>query len=218
MNRLAIFGIFFALLISCTARLPRLTPDDSNPVSWERACRAIYPTGEFEVVHQIDATLPGGGRMALLGVTVFSTYRQTLKCTLMTLEGFVLFSAEEDNTIRVFRAVPPFDRQAFGQGMIEDLRFLFFYPKDRAFSIGWSKNNEHTCRYDPDGGSLTDVTLLADGNWNVSRFTRSNSLSRSLESRETASEMAGFPKKIRLKRHGWGGYALDLTLVKAGKR
>ena len=64
MNRLAIFGIFFALLISCTARLPRLTPDDSNPVSWERACRAIYPTGECEVVHQIDATLPGGGRMA----------------------------------------------------------------------------------------------------------------------------------------------------------
>lgn len=207
-----------ALLVSCAAGAPRLCPDGSNPFSWERSCRRIYPAGTFEATHRIDATLPGGGRMALLGVTVFSTQRRTLTCTLMTLEGFVLFSAEADTTIRVFRALAPFDGRAFGRGMIEDLRFLFFFPEDREFSVGWTGDGGHTCRYSPDGDSWTDVTLFPDGNWRISRYTGSNTLSRSLQARETALGMAGLPRKIRLTRYGRGGYALDLTLVKAEKR
>lgn len=218
MKRLVTIWISAALLFSCMARLPKLTPDDANPLAWQRSCQAVYPVGDFQVTHRIDAAVAGAGPMTLLGITVFSTSRQTLRATLMTLEGFVLFSAEDDGDIRVLRAVPPFDKKAFAHGMLEDLRLLFFLPKARVYETGWNPEKNRTCRYHLDEGARADVTLLPDGGWNLGRYDPGGRLERTLEFREPLQRMVGFSRKTRLTRHGRPGYILNLTLVEAKSR
>jgi hypothetical protein len=219
MKRLFLILFSLCLFSGCGHGPIRIIPDTADPFSRQIECQSKYPAGGFQMVHRIDASMPGGGRATFLGVTVFSTERNTIRCILMTLEGFVLFSAEEDGGIRVTRAVPPFDKGQFAKEMLSDLRLLFFFPRVRVFETGLDDRGNPACRYEGDDGGMTSMILHPDGTWKLFQYKDNSRLDRTIESvggtTDALTAALGFPNRVFLERFSPGGYRLDLTLIEA---
>jgi hypothetical protein len=127
------------LMLSCS-RLPQVFPaSDSADPQPGRTCRGPYPEGDWQLLHSIEATLPGGKKGFLMGLTVISSSDRTARCVIMTLEGFVVFDALYDKQITVKRAIAPFDSEVFANGLIEDINLIFFKPTGSIMTSGFLK-------------------------------------------------------------------------------
>ena len=67
----------------------------------------------------------------MLGVVSLDPEANTVECALLSIEGLRLFEAHDDGTLTTRRALPPFDRPALANGMMQDIRLIFFGRKHR---------------------------------------------------------------------------------------
>lgn len=212
---LSLLGFF----LSCSG-LPRVVPN-ADPVDAHsgRACRGPYPQGNWQFLHSIEATLPGGHKGFLQGLSIISPSDRTARCVIMTLEGFVVFDAFYDKKVSVKRAVTPFDTAGFAEGLIEDIRLIFFKPGGDPKTTGRLKSGAAVCRYHKPDGRWVDLINRGSDHWEIRQYSPDNRLTRTviMASAEESelSERKGIVDKIELKALGSAGYELIMDLVEA---
>ena len=201
-------------LIGC-AQLPRVYPGPAAVTSISRDCTDLFPQGRWQLLHAIEATVPGGKKHLLTGVSVLSSRERSINWALMTTEGFVLFSGRYDGKLTIDRAIPPFDRPGFGQGLMDDLKALFFAPRAPLITAGHLKSGEQVCRY----ASLemtSDIVIGPDGTWTEHQYSVHQRLVRSIRADTIVSEgHSVLARHIVVKDHGMLGYQLELKLLEA---
>ena len=213
MNRLFIFSVCLFALTAC-ARLPRIDPFPAGcPSAAASACRDIYPQGRWQLLHSIEATLPGGGKQVLTGVSVLSSEDRSIQWALMTVEGFVIFSGRWNGALSVGRAVPPFDRPGFAEGMMADLRLLFFAPRAPLLSTGRLEQGDPVCRFGSAENTI-DIVMPPDGSRIICQYGSNHRLARSIVADPPSPASRGaFSRHLVLKHPGVLGYQLELKLI-----
>lgn len=206
-------------LAACAAgkeiRLPELIATE-NTREVER-CEPIFPHGRWQFVHAIDFSMQDGSSGTAVGVT--SLDGNEIACALMTVEGFTLFEAVYVNGegLTVRRAVPPFDKPAFAEGLLEDVRVIFLAPATVNKRNGWLTDNTPVCRYTGVDGRTTDLLPARDGCWQIKTYTSKLVMDRSIVGR-SCQKMANslIPNRIELKGFNQAvAYTLKMTLLQA---
>lgn len=219
MKHILLLIVALTITAGC-AHLPAIVPDShpaADPV--RDAVSRIFPSGDWQFSHAIKATVPGGKTIEMVGVSVLSSADNSIRCALMTLEGFVLFSGRFDGGLTVERAVSPFDRPGFAEGLMSDLSLLFFAPKSPMVSWGRLPDGAGVARFRSKEQVTTDLVIREDQTWAIYEYSPGSKLVRSVEAREISpiegdgKNMAA--KNIVLKRPGLLGYQLDMRLVEA---
>jgi hypothetical protein len=224
MRRLSLL-LFCLCLVSCAAGPPRIVGESSAGRigdNWKTLVAPLFPTGTWRFVHSIEATLPGGRRTVLIGVTEVSSRQRRLHCVLMSIEGLVLFDARGDGTIRVERAIAPFDSKKFAQGLMADVALMLLAPPGAPVATGTLKTGEPVCRYRKleSGGKVLTTDVIREGKecWVLNQY-EGGRLRRSLRAQGrggvTGGAAEGVPEKWRLTAYGPGGYCLYLKLLEA---
>lgn len=207
------------LVLSCSG-LPQVSPrgDSADPQSVSD-CREPFPHGDWQLLHSIEATLPGGHKGFLMGLSVISSSNRTARCVIMTLEGFVVFDALYDGQISVKRAVAPFDARGFADGLIEDINLIFFKPDAALKTSGLLKSGEAVCRYQKPDGRWVDIINRGTADWEIRQYSPENRLARTVKLMFAGEpglyDRKGIAEKIELKTHGAAGYVLVMDLVEA---
>jgi len=207
------------LAVSC-ASLPEFhqtsRPESSHT---SRPCQGRYPVGNWQLLHTIQAELPGNQTGFLMGVTRLSSQKRSFQCVIMTLEGFVVYDARYDGTIRVERAVAPFDNQAFARGVMTDIQLIFFKPLANEIALGTLSDGAVVCRHTLDDGRVIDVAKPEHRQWETRLYGPHHRLKRviTLINNENPDQksLIGIADKIELTAKGTPGYKLVLDLVEA---
>jgi hypothetical protein len=216
MRRLFTLTVCLFAMTAC-AHLPNIEPYPAgNSSAAASACRDLFPHGRWQLFHSIEATLPGGRQSVLTGVSVLSYEDRSIQWALMTVEGFVLFSGRWDGTLTVDRAVPPFDRPGFAEGLMEDLRLLFFAPQDPLVTAGLLEEGDPVCRFGSTKNNTIDIAIKGDGSRIIRQYASNHRLTRSIVA-DAFDPMArwAFAGHLILKHHGMVGYQLKLNLIEA---
>jgi hypothetical protein len=219
MKHILLLLIVLGLIVSCSS-LPQVYPTgDSADPQPGRTCRGPFPDGDWQLLHSIEATLPGGKKGFLMGLTVISSSNRTARCVIMTLEGFVVFDALYDKQITVKRAIAPFDSEAFAVGLIEDINLIFFKPYGSIMTSGFLKSGAAVCRYQKPDGRIVDTINQGEHKWEIRLYLSDYRLARTVKSMSAKeldlADRRGISDKIELNAYGSPGYALVMDLVEA---
>ncbi len=212
---MSLLGFIFA----CSG-LPQVYPGGDSPAPQpDRACRGPFPDGDWQLLHSIEATLPGGKQGFLMGLTVISSSNRTARCVIMTLEGFVVFDAWYEKKISVNRAVAPFDAEVFASGLIDDINLIFFKPPGSVTTSGFLKNGAAVCRYQKPDGRMVDIISRGEHRWEIRQYLADHLLARTVKimsvQKSDSADPRGDIDKIELIAHGSPGYILVMDLVEA---
>lgn len=215
MKDLGIILLWLLLPVAC-APLPDIHPvRESLPLS-SAACDHVFPQGDWQFLHTIEATPPSGGKQTLLGLSQLSSTRKAGNFVIMTLEGMVLFEAHVDDAIDISRAVPPFDKPGMAEGIIDDLRLIFFKPAPSASKTGTVGNGYRVCRFSLPEGGTQDIQIRNKTDWMVHKYNRSNRIVRTVKTVPAQGRsVQGLPNQITLDAPGPVGYRLNMTLIEA---
>ncbi|MCL2458751.1 MAG: hypothetical protein FWF31_07895 [Desulfobulbus sp.] len=212
-----------ALLTACAGARPEQLPQmtASAPGQMTDRCAAFFPKGRWQMVHAINFRLADGRSGNALGVTVLDG--RSLSCAMMTVEGLTLFESRspDHGAVEVLRALPPFNSQAFAEGLVADVRTLFHLPAGTA-SVGHLADGRGLCRF-AGGPEVTDVLPGTDGCFTLSTYSRPSASADNLPVRTRTvvgrdcspvgeSLMARY---LILTGHGSIGYTLQLHLLSA---
>lgn len=212
---LPVLGMCLAACATGTQmRLPELTATED--VSAEQGCEAIFPQGSWQFVHAIDFSMQDGSGGTVVGVTRLAG--DEIACALMTIEGFTLFEAvySKGAGLAVRRAVPPFDKPAFAEGLLADVRVLFLAPAAAKVRYGWLTNNVPVCRYAGGDGRTTDLLPAADDCWQIRTYTAELTMDRAIMGRACRKRGDSLiPEYIELRGFSQSGYTLKMTLIEA---
>lgn len=206
--------LLWLLLCSACARLPAIHPPTGGSPGQHTPsdCLGIYPQGDWQFVHIIQAIPPNDQQYTMTGVVRMSSEQRTLHCVLLTLEGLVLFEARiDDKDVSVLRALPPFDAPGFARGLVDDLMLIFLPPDNPPEIWGNMADGIFACRFSEDSDGTRDVVLPPAGPWEVRRYSHRGGLQKTLK----ADNNRSIPDRMILKTHGVLGYDLVLTLVEA---
>jgi hypothetical protein len=219
MKHILLLLSLLGLILSCSS-LPQVYPaGDSADPQPDRACRGPFPDGDWQLLHSIEATLPGGKKGFLMGLTVISSSNRTTRCVIMTLEGFVVFDALYDKQITVKRAIAPFDSEGFANGLIEDINLMFFKPSGPVMASGFLKSGAAVCRYQKPDGSIVDIITHGEHRWEIKQYLPDFRLARIVKSvpatKPGLAARKGISDRIELISHGSPGYTLVMDLVEA---
>lgn len=219
MKSIGLLLIVVGLILSC-ASLPPLHPA-GRPMTVEtsQTCQGLYPHGEWQLYHTIEAKLPGGQTGFLMGLTVLSSRERSAQCVIMTLEGFVVFDARYDGQITIERAVAPFDNHAFAQGVMADIQLIFFKPLADEISIGAVSDTVTACRHFLPNGNVIDLVNPVNNHWETRLYRSNHRVMRIVQSmikdKPPGENLTGIADKIELTALGTPGYKLTLDLVEA---
>ncbi len=70
--------------ISCSG-VPKFVEDPAVQMS----CGLPFPKGNWQFIHSIEATMPGG-TASVIGITDISSDLETIDCIIMSIEGLLL--------------------------------------------------------------------------------------------------------------------------------
>ena len=210
-----IFLICTLLLVSC-ATLPKIY-QIQQPVknSFKKNSSSLFPKGNFQFVHTIEAVMQGGYKGTFMGVCDISSLTGSIRCIIMTIEGFVLFDAQLFNDkLTIKRGIKPFDSKAFALGLMRDIQFIFFKPIGKLLKTGISENNLPVYRYKSDT-KFTDIIIFNSQSYKTTEYNKNYNLLRSVKIEGTKNEKYDFivPNKIKLKIHTTPKYTLDMNLI-----
>lgn len=218
---IAFFQTFLSVFLLCScSSLPPMNPVVS-PLDRDMATKSqtLFPTGTWQLVHAIEAVPPNGEKMVFTGVSVVSDSPPSLRCVLMTQEGFVLFEGVYEKELTIRRALPPFDKPGFAEGLIDDVRLVLMKPDSAPADCGRFDDASLGCRYREPAGRTTDIAMTADGSWLIRRYNASGRLTRTVTAASPGKgrriDGVFFPDWTKLTCHGMLGYTLTLTLVDA---
>jgi len=212
---LAVLSVLLVSTFSCSHIPDIYITEFTDPDHILEKCHSVFPDGDRRFVHSIEATLPGGDNAFMLGVTQISPQNRTIWAVIMTFEGMVLFDAFYDGKMVINRAIPPFDSESFAQGLMEDIRLIFFQPEETAIEIGLSGAGESTCRYHSLENLITDVAFGQNNSVTLNIYHRYR-LYRTVHfhRRESQSDPSIF-QRIELIAHKPVKYEMDLNLLEA---
>ena len=219
MKHLSLYLCALCLIISCSS-LPKVFPPDGSAMPEpQQDCRHVFPNGKWQFLHAIEATVPGGEKRLVMGVTVISSNDRTTQCVIMTIEGLVVFDARYDQGLVINRGVPPFDSEDFARGLINDIRLMFFMPDGPLIESGILKDESSVCRHQNPDGQIVDVITHTDKSWELRQYSKQFRLTRKVNAffgkRAGHSDQPGIPDRLELTAHGFPGYALAMDLVEA---
>ncbi len=203
--------ILFFILMACSHNTdiqPFISSDDNA------VCSIPFITEKQRFIHVIEAELPNKANLSMIGITVISPETDSIQCVIMTIEGFVIFDAEYEHELKINRGVPPFDSRAFAQGMIDDIRLIFFKPNGVFSQSGNLKDGSHACRYTDKDNSVTDLITTPDNHLEIRKYDKNLELARSVK---TSSDKEMIPERLELTAYGDNPYALKLKLIKYEK-
>lgn len=215
MKDLCAIVLLLLLPVAC-AQLPEIQPArEPLPLS-SATCDRVFPQGDWQFLHTIEAAPPTGSKQTLLGLSQLSSTRKAGNFVLMTLEGMVLFKAHVDGAIDISRAIPPFDKPGMAEGIIDDLRLIFFKPDQPPSMRGAADNGYRVCRFVLPEGGTQDIAIRSDIDWTVHKYNRRNRIERSVQAVPDRGRSAhGMPNHIILEAPGPVGYRLRMTLIEA---
>ncbi|MDF1592201.1 MAG: hypothetical protein P1P89_11845 [Desulfobacterales bacterium] len=211
-----LLGILF--LIAACGTLPKVDPVSGMLPDGPRECRRLFFQGRWQLQHAIVATLPGGQQNMLMGISIVSAGSGSIRSILMTIEGLVVFEAEYDRDIRIVRAVSPFDSDHFAQGLINDLRLIFFMPEGALVETGRLQNGSTLCRYRQSDRLVVDIVRNTDDHWELRQYSRWFRKKRTVDIFFNDNfRFNGFhaPSRLTLTTFGYAGYTLDMDLIEA---
>ena len=207
------------LILSCSSLPQVYSAGDSTDPQPDRTCRGPFPDGDWQLLHSIEATLPGGKKGFLMGLTIISSSNRTARCVIMTLEGFVVFDALYDKQISVKRAIAPFDSGVFANGLIDDINLIFFKPSGSIVTSGFFKSGAAVCRYQKPDGRTVDLVNPGDRSRQIIQYSRQlrliSTVTAFFSKENPADEQAAIPDRLELTAHGVVGYNLNMDLVEA---
>lgn len=218
--RIACLVVSF-LLVSCSmAQIPsvpelqRVLTVDAK----EESCERAFVQGDWQFVHSINFAMHTGYGATLVGVTVLQGKK--LKTVLMGVEGFVLFEAEQEGRGRIVvrRAMPPFDKTGFADGLMSDVQMLFVEPEYTGRMLAENTGGDRICRYTAENNQVTDVVTAKQG-WNrINLYDKQGMLQQEITA-QNYKKVAGenVPERIQLTAHGVQGYTLRMQLLSADK-
>jgi len=217
MNRLRLLPLIVLVLVSCHS-LPAITPNGKIPADIEAACAAIFPRQAWRMVHTIQTDFPGGRKGVMLGVVSLAPDENSVACALLSIEGLRLFEAHDDGTLTIRRALPPFDRPALANGMMQDIRLIFFRPEAPSLKSGMMPSGEPGCRYTLADG-IQDIVRKPSGEIVIHRYDGNNRLIRRVTITHChpagAAGNEAVPCRILLEAFHPVHYQLELDLVEA---
>lgn len=200
-------------LISCSG-LPPIRPAAPGDADGQlRQCLRIFPAEKQRLIHAIEASMEGGARTTQLGVVIVDPAGGSIHSVLMTLEGLVLFDAEDNGGIRINRAVPPFDTMIFAEKMMNDIRLVFLRPPGQMLASGAVPDGSPVCRFRTERGMTLDIMLRGETMQEMRLYTEQNELVRKVMA--YGLDEKGTPGRIDLTAYGFREYSLQMKLVTA---
>ena len=219
MKHIYLLLITLNLIISCSS-LPQVYPvGDSAAPALHQKCSSPFPNGKWQFLHSIETIMPGGKKGLIMGLTVISATDKSVRCVIMTIEGFVLFDAQYDHRLIIKRRIAPFDSEDFAKGLMKDIRLIFFKPPGPLIKSGGLKNGSFICRHQNHDDRIVDIIIHSDHYWEIRQYTHDFCLFRTVKG--YVAKNAGstgqpeIPDRIDLTSHGPSGYTLVMNLVEA---
>jgi hypothetical protein len=198
------------VLVCGCAGLPKIVPtrapEERDAIT--NACLAAFPEGHWAASHSIDASLPFGHNALLIGVA--SARRDGMHYVLLSPEGFALFDASVvQGGLRVSRALPPFDRPGFADGLVGDVNSTFRAPAGAPRVVGRDESGAGVCRWQS-GDDTTDVEVSGAVPKRIKSFHGSDLVREVVLS---GAPDGGFYPDLLLRVPGMAGYTLDMHLI-----
>jgi len=217
MKKLHWLPLIALVLVACHS-LPAITPDAPDTANMDAACREAFPRQSWQMQHTITTDLPGGRKGVMLGVVALAPEEKTVECALLSIEGLRLFEAHDDGTLTIRRALPPFDRPALAEGMMRDIRLLFFPPQGPLISHGRLPSGDPGCRYALADG-YQDIIQKPSGDIRIQRYDKRYRLTHRVDitrcQPDSAAGKEAIPCQIHLEAFQPTHYQLDLDLIDA---
>jgi hypothetical protein len=208
-----VLALIGALLLAACASMPAMQSLDTDQEALcSGSCRSHFPEGGWQLVHTINARIQGGRQATFTGAVILSSEDDSVRCAVMTLEGFVLFEAVDRGRVTVKRAFGPFDDENFAKGVMDDIRFLFVEPEGETM-VGLFEDGSRGCRYRTARDRTVDLMEGPDGGWRMRQYDSRGVPMRTMTA--DAPNADGFSRKIVLQAVGRHGYQLTMTLVEA---
>lgn len=198
------------LLAGCAASLPPIMPVTEPP-----SCEAFFVKGRWQLTHTVAVSVAGKTRGALVGAITVDTSAATIHCALMTVEGMVIFEAQDNGGLEVIRALPPFTDADYAKGMMADLHLLFLPPPGLAIAAGRTADNRAACRYVQSGGAVVDVIATAGGGWIIRHYNDRQRVDKEIVATAGAPQAPAIARRMVLTGHGLPGYTLTMDLIDA---
>jgi hypothetical protein len=208
--------ILLLCLPACAAKQQLSLPELILDGKANTGCGAVFPQGHWQFVHSIDFSLKDGSGSTVIGVTRLAD--DQIACALMTVEGFTLFEAvyRQQGGLEVRRAVAPFDKPAFAEGLMTDVRTIFRAPSQQNGQYGRAAGNNPTCRYTGVDGRITDILPTVDDCWQIQTYTADHTMDRAIVGRSCQKRGESLvPLHLELKGFGLTDYTLKMTLIQA---
>lgn len=204
--------ILTMFLLSCQT-LPLINSPVSPAEEKALTCPSPFLKEKYRLVHTIETRVAGKTQSAIIGVTLADPSTCFVSCAIMTAEGMVLFEAESGpGTLKITRALPPFDSMDFAKNMIEDIKLIFFTPEGKIQKKGNLPDGARVCRYLEESGDWIDVITDKSEGMSINRYSSAGILKRQVKFNKT---MGNIYQNIELQANETFNYSLLMTLIEA---
>ncbi len=221
MRNFQFLAVFVCALLTSCSDLSKLHPVTSREkADFSAKCQSLFLTGDQQLSHSIEATMPGGGKSLMMGILVVSPESDLFESVIMTIEGLVIFNARyEQGKITVKRGISHFKSANFAAGLVNDIKLVFFKPAGVLIETGKTEDGFSVCRYQESNDNQVEITLKTSY-WEIRRYDGDHGLRRSArvfpsEKNYLAADSLDNPRKIQLTAHDLFGYSLTLKLIEA---
>ena len=198
---------------ACTGLKPLAPLDAARKTTVLEGCRRPFLPGKYRLVHALEMVTPGGAKGTAIGVLVADPRTRGFRTVLMTVEGFVLFDVEAGEALTLHRAVPPFDKPAFAEGLAEDIRLAFFAPGGEPTTWGAGEEGVPACRFERADGRMVEVLTFRDGVTVIRLYGTGQDLLKRVKI--TPAEGPGPAELVEIESGGWPSYTLRLRLLES---
>ncbi len=204
--------VFLALTItSCRTLTPPPHTVVTDPYLREQCAPAGSPA-IFRAVHVIHATIHGK-TSSFIGITIGDVPADSLRATLLSVEGMVLLDAVDvKGHITIFQAMYPLDSEIFVRGLFDDIKFMFFPLSGDLVSAKVNPDGSLTCAW-IDNNREFKKNAGPSGELVVSEYNADHREMRQVKLRPPL--MKGFYKQMRMEAYGMRGYSLSLDLLES---